>query len=123
MSKRLLVVLETIVLIFGGGLLRLVFEPFMNWRLALALAYGLWAVLLWLVSSRVAANRRQALTKLWQLADRLGYSAADLSRRTPRYGAVDWQLSRPENLQFYPADATVARLTRELTAALAQREA
>ncbi|WP_225047939.1 hypothetical protein [Lacticaseibacillus kribbianus] len=120
MTKRTLVLIETIILIFGGGLLRLVFDQFLGFRASMLVSYLLWGVVLWLVSSRVTAARRRDLARLWQLADALGVDASDLSRRTS-YGAIDWQLTRPDNLQFYPADATVARLTRELEQAAANQ--
>lgn len=81
--------------------------------------YGWLVELIWLIGmqllfDRFARKKRRALTKLWTLADQLGYDAAKLSQLTPQYGRLDWQLSRPDNFQFQPSDAAIAKVTAQL---------
>lgn len=42
------------------------------------------------------------MTIMWQLADALGYGAADLKHLAGKYGELDWAATRPERMDFFP---------------------
>ncbi|MFD1393251.1 hypothetical protein ACFQ3L_06660 [Lacticaseibacillus jixianensis] len=67
------------------------------------------------VNASSHSNRQRAkhLTQMLALADQLGYGPADLKQLEPRYGVIDWQLSHPEKMQFYPSDTLVKKLTKQ----------
>ena len=57
--------------------------------------------------------RTKHLTEMWEYADQLGYGPAELKRRVPQYGVLDWETSRPGKIKFYPSDTAVVKLTRQ----------
>lgn len=73
-----------------------------------------WIIFLQLMFDRLIHRKKQALTKLWALADQLGYDASKLSQFTPQYGRLDRELVHPDNLQFQPSDAAIAKVTAQL---------
>ena len=58
-------------------------------------------------------NQKQA-TIMWSLADQLGFTARDLKRLAGKYGELDWQATRPENMQLYPSQKVMVSLIRKL---------
>lgn len=121
MQRRTLKAIELIVLIFGLGILHALIALVFTDRVAGLLAYALWLVAVVVVGHYTNQLRVAQLRRLWGLADELGYDEAELSRRAPQYGRIDWALSRPDKLQFFPSDRVVARLADELTLEYAQR--
>jgi hypothetical protein len=73
-----------------------------------------WVITVQLVLDRYEKRKRQALTKLWALADQLGYDEAKIAQFTPQYGRIDWQLAHPDNLQFQPSDSVIAQVIDQL---------
>ena len=58
---------------------------------------------------------RLRMTKLWALADQLGYGAVDLKQFAQAYTVLAWAASRPEVLGFYPSRRVWQRVMRRLT--------
>lgn len=121
MKRRTLYILEGLILVLGMAVLKAVLSLAFDDRLAGLMAYGLWIVAMAVIGHYTNALRVAQLRRLWGLAEQLDLGPADLAKRTSKYGAIDWALSRPENLQFYPSDRVVARLCDELTLEVAQR--
>lgn len=121
MKRRTLKALELMILIVGLLMMHvviiLVFESF----IAGMLAYGLWMAAVLVVGHYTNQLRLAQLRRLWGLADELGLDARAIARKAPQYSASQWQASRPENLQFFPAARTVAALCDELTLLVATR--
>lgn len=121
MRRRTLKTIQLIILIFGLGILHELIALVFSDRVAGMVAYGLWLAAVLVIGHYTSQLRIAQLRRLWGLADELGYDEAELSRRAPQYGRIDWALSRPEKLQFFPRDRVVARLADELTLEYAQR--
>ncbi|KRL39451.1 hypothetical protein FD01_GL002557 [Lacticaseibacillus manihotivorans DSM 13343 = JCM 12514] len=121
MKRRTLKALELMILIVGLMLMHeiivLVFESF----IAGMLAYGLWMAAVLVVGHYTNQLRLAQLRRLRGLADELGLDARAIAHKAPRYSASQWQASRPENLQFFPAAHTVADLCDQLTLLVATR--
>lgn len=73
-----------------------------------------WLILLQVFFDRSIRHKKQLLTKMWGLADQLGYDEAKLAQFTPQYGRIDWQLAHVDNLQFQPSDVVIAQVTDQL---------
>lgn len=84
-------------------------------------AYIIWLIFVVTISGYNDRQRAKHLTQMWVLADQLGYGPAELKQREPRYGVIDWQLSRPERIQFYPSDTAVKKLTKQFETELSLR--
>ncbi|WP_390406431.1 hypothetical protein [Lacticaseibacillus jixiensis] len=121
MKRKTLYGLELIILFLGMGVLKALLTLVFTDRVAGLVAYILWILAVGLIGHYTNAMRVAQLRRLWGLADQLGYGPAELKQRAPQYGTIDWALSRPEQLQFYPSDRIVARLCDEFTLEVAER--
>lgn len=88
--------------------------------------YGWLAEIGWLILLQVFFNQRirhkkRLLTKMWALADQLGYDDAKIAQLTPQYGAIDWQLAHLDHLQFQPSDVVIAQVSDQLAQQLEAR--
>lgn len=121
MKRQTLKALELMVMVAGllvmHMIIVLVFESF----LAGMLTYGLWMTAVLVGGHYINQLRLAQLRRLWGLAAELGLDAQALAHKAPRYSASQWQASRPENLQFFPAAHTVATLSDVLTLQVATR--
>lgn len=67
-------------------------------------------------------DNKRLLTIMWALADEMGYTAADLKRLSGKYGEVDWALTRPERIDFFPGVRVIKAVTHKMKIEQAQRE-
>lgn len=116
MKRNMITVCEVISLISGIVAIKLLTAPFLNLKLTSWIFYVIWIIGLSLINRHVTNVRINHLKRLWYLADKLAYSAETLKKMANnKYGILDWKLSRPENLQFFPNDKLVTNLIHELT--------
>lgn len=80
-----------------------------------------WLILLQLYFDRRIRHKKRLLTKMWRLAEQLGYGDAEIAELTPQYGRIDWQLAHTDNFQFQPSDVVIAQVTDQLKKDLAVR--
>ena len=121
MKSRTLITIELLLMVVGVLVVSaLTHQLFNNATAHFISNVGLWIVM-FTVGNQDAKRRTKHLTQMWQLADQLGYGPAELKRREPKYGSIDWQLSRPESRQFYPNDKVVVRLIQQFEDELKQQ--
>ena len=70
-----------------------------------------WLLLLQVFFDQWIRHKKRLLTKMWTLAEQLGYGDAEIAELTPQYGAIDWKLAHLDNFQFQPSDAIIAKVT------------
>lgn len=75
-----------------------------------------------LVGQRLQRDNKRLLTIMWALADEMGYTATDLKRLSGKYGEVDWALTRPERIDFFPGVRVIKSVTRKMQIEQTQRE-
>lgn len=75
-----------------------------------------------LVGQRLQRDNKRLLTIMWTLADEMGYTAADLKHLSGKYGEVDWALTRPERIDFFPGVRVIKSVTHKMQIEQAQRE-
>ena len=75
-----------------------------------------------LVGQRLQRDNKRLLTIMWALADEMGYTAADLKRLSGKYGEVDWALTRPERMDFFPGVRVIKSVTHKMQIEQTQRE-
>jgi hypothetical protein len=75
-----------------------------------------------LVGQRLQRDNKRLLTIMWALADEMGYTAADLKRLSGKYGEVDWALTRPERMDFFPGVRVIKSVTGKMQIEQTQRE-
>ncbi|KRL47190.1 hypothetical protein [Lacticaseibacillus manihotivorans] len=73
-----------------------------------------WLILLQLFFDQRIRHKKRLLTKMWALAEQLGYGDAEIAELTPKYGRIDWQLAHTDNFQFQPSDVVIAQVTDQL---------
>lgn len=71
---------------------------------------------------RLQTDNKRLLTIMWTLADEMGYTAADLKRLSGKYGEVDWALTRPERMDFFPGVRVIKAVTHKMQIEQAQHE-
>ena len=74
------------------------------------------------VGQRLQRDNKRLLTIMWTLADEMGYTAADLKRLSGKYGEVDWALTRPERMDFFPSVRVIKAVTHKMKIEQTQRE-
>ncbi|WP_407891019.1 hypothetical protein [Lacticaseibacillus sp. N501-2] len=77
-------------------------------------AYGIFLILSMIWSQRVKRDNRRFVTIMWQLADALGYGAADLKRLAGKYGELAWAATRLERLDFFPGVKLIKSVTHQM---------
>lgn len=63
---------------------------------------------------RLQRDNKRLSTIMWALADEMGYTAADLKRLSGKYGEVDWALTRPERMDFFPGVRVIKAVTHKM---------
>ncbi|WP_125707956.1 hypothetical protein [Lacticaseibacillus porcinae] len=99
-----LMVAVTVVIFFSLDI-----DSIVGWSL-----YMICMIATLLVGQRLQRDNKRELTIMWTLADEIGYTAADLKRLSGKYGEVDWALTRPEHMDFFPGIKVIKTVTRKM---------
>lgn len=121
MKRRTISILEVLIAIISILLIATIANHFFSNRIVRLIVDVLMLILYAVISGNTARARTKQLIKMWQLADQLGYRPVDLKEIEPRYGVIDWQLFRPEKLQFYPSNKVVKDLVNRFDTELSKQ--
>lgn len=120
MKRWHIIILQVVIAVIGLYIFSIIAHQFTNDKTTRTLVDIVGLVIWFAYSVNNTWMRKKRLNQMWDLADQLGYGPEQLKMFEPKYGTIDWQLSRPEKLEFYPSDRAVIKLIDQFNSELMQ---